>query len=244
MVPQRATARLPAEEDGALESALRVGTLAPELVPATSVRRPTGVTHRPVPSRYDRGVPTQRGEVAKLPFTGDDEADTLLAEDPFALLVGFVLDQQVPLQKAFLGPLELRRRLGTLDPTRIATMDPAELEAAFRERPALHRFPGTMARRTQELAATIASDWQGDAARVWEGVANGEELERRLLSLPGIGEMKARTLVSILARHFGVAPEGWERHAPGHMCLGDVDSYEKLLEYQAKKRAYKASLRS
>jgi len=180
----------------------------------------------------------------RLYFTGNDDADRLLAEDPVALLIGFVLDQQVPLQKAFSGPLELRRRIGTLDTSAIAAMDPGELERAFRERPALHRFPGTMAQRTQELCAAIADEYGGDAARVWREAADGADLKKRLLGLPGIGEMKAKTLVAVLGKQFGVHPAGWETIAPAHMCLGDIDSPQALAEYQAKKRAYKASLRA
>lgn len=180
----------------------------------------------------------------RLHFTGNDEADALLAENPLALLIGFVLDQQVPLQKAFSGPLELRRRIGTLEAEAIAGMDPGELDQAFRERPALHRFPGTMARRTQELCAAIASDFGGDAARVWLEATDGADLKRRLLELPGIGEMKAKTLVAVLGKQLGVRPPGWEAAAPAHMCLGDVDSPAALADYQAKKRAYKASLRA
>src|SRR5664279_2821269 len=112
-----------------------------------------------------------------LPFTGDDDADRLLEEDPNALLIGFVLDQQVPLQKAFSGPYELRKRIGTLDPGKIASMDPSKLEQAFRERPALHRFPGNMARRTQELCAAIARDYDGNAGRVWTEAKTGKDLE-------------------------------------------------------------------
>jgi uncharacterized HhH-GPD family protein len=180
----------------------------------------------------------------RLPFTGDDEADRLLAEEPLALLVGFVLDQQVSVQKAFSGPLELRRRLGALDAEGIAGLEPGELEEAFRTRPALHRFPGTMARRTQELCAAIASEYGGDAARVWTEAETGQELERRLLDLPGIGPMKARSLIAILGKRFGVRPPGWEDVAPTHPTLGDVDSAEALEAYQEKKRAYKASLRT
>jgi uncharacterized HhH-GPD family protein len=180
----------------------------------------------------------------RLHFTGDDEADRLLAEEPLALLIGFVLDQQVSVQKAFSGPLELRRRLGSLEADVIAGMDPGELEAAFRERPALHRYPGTMARRTQELCAAVVSDHEGDAARVWSEAETGAELERRLLGLPGIGPMKARSLIAILGKRFGVRPPGWEDVAPTHPTLGDVDSAEALEAYQEKKRAYKASLRA
>ena len=180
----------------------------------------------------------------KLPYTGDDEADRLLASDPLALLIGFVLDQQVPLQKAFSGPLELRRRIGTLDAGRIAGMDPAELDEAFRRRPALHRFPGNMARRTQALCSAIVADYGGDAGRVWREAESGRDLEARLLGLPGIGEMKARTLIAIVGRRFGIRPPGWEDVAPRHPTLGDVDSAQALADYQAGKRAHKAEMRA
>jgi uncharacterized HhH-GPD family protein len=181
---------------------------------------------------------------ARLHFTGNDEADALLAEEPLALLIGFVLDQQVPVQKAFSGPLELKKRIGTLDAAAIAGMDPGELDSAFRERPALHRFPGTMAMRTQELCAAVASEYDGDAARVWNEASDGRDLEQRLLDLPGIGPMKARSLIAILGKRFGIKPPGWEDVAPTHPTLGDVDSVEALLDYQAKKRAHKAAVRA
>jgi uncharacterized HhH-GPD family protein len=187
-------------------------------------------------------MPTQAP--SSLHFTGNDEADALLAEEPLALLIGFVLDQQVPVQKAFSGPLELKRRIGGLDAAHIAGMDPGELDRAFRERPALHRFPGTMASRTQELCAAIASEYGGDAARVWNEATDGRDLQQRLLDLPGIGPMKARSLIAILGKRFGVKPPGWEDVAPSHPTLGDVDSVEALLDYQAKKRAHKAEMRA
>ncbi len=177
-------------------------------------------------------------------FTGDPEADAFLGESPLALMIGFVLDQQVTVQKAFSSPLELSRRLGGLDANRIADMDTAELEEVFREKPALHRFPANMARRTQEFCAVIASEYDGDAARVWTEARDGADLERRLLALPGIGEMKARTLVGVIAKRLGVRPNGWEEFAPVWNSLGDVDSPEALLEYQAAKRAHKAALRA
>jgi uncharacterized HhH-GPD family protein len=179
-----------------------------------------------------------------LPFTGDPEADELLAREPLALLIGFVLDQQVPLQKAFSGPLELRRRIGTLDAAAIAAMDTERLEAAFRERPALHRFPGNMARRTQELCRAIVQRFGSRPERVWTEARTGRELYDALLSLPGIGEMKAHTLVAILGKRFAITPEGWQEYAPTHMTLGDVDSAETLRRYQEGKRAFKASLRA
>ena len=180
----------------------------------------------------------------RLHFTGNDDADALLADDPLALLIGFVLDQQVSVQKAFSGPLELKERLGTLDAAEIAGTDPGELDRIFRQKPALHRYPGTMAERTQALAAAITSEYAGDAARVWNEAENGAELERRLLDLPGIGPMKARSLIAILVKRFGVRPPGWEEVTPTHHTLGDVDSAEALEDYQAKKRAYKASLKA
>jgi uncharacterized HhH-GPD family protein len=179
-----------------------------------------------------------------LPFTGDPEADRLLAEDPLALLIGFALDQQVTVQKAFSGPADLKRRLGHLDAARIAAMDPADLDAVFRERPALHRFPGAMAGKVQALAASIATDYGNDAARVWRDAADGPDLERRLLGLPGIGEMKAKSLIAVLGKRFGVRPPGYDDVAPTWPTLGDVDSPEALAAYQAGKRAKKAAMRA
>ncbi len=179
-----------------------------------------------------------------LPFTGDPEADALLAHDPFALLIGFTLDQQVTVQKAFSGPLELRRRLGHLDPAKIAAMDPADLAEVFQRRPALHRFPGAMAGRVHALASTIVKEYGGDASRIWREAKDGRDLERRLLALPGVGDMKAKTLIAVLGKRFGVRPPGWEDVAPKHPTLGDVDSAEALAHYQAGKRAKKAALRA
>lgn len=180
----------------------------------------------------------------RLHFTGDEEADRLLVAEPFALLVGFALDQQVPLQRAFSAPLELKRRIGTLDAESIAAMDPADLEEAFRRKPALHRFPGTMAKRTHELAAVVDERYEGDASRLWRDAPDGKELERRLYDLPGFGDMKVKTLLAVLVKQLGVAPPGAEELVPAHMTLGDVDSEAKLAKYQAAKRAYKASLKT
>jgi uncharacterized HhH-GPD family protein len=180
----------------------------------------------------------------RLYFTGNDEADALIADEPLALLIGFVLDQQVPVQKAFTGPLELKRRLGSLEAAQIAEADPNELDRIFREKPALHRYPGTMAERTQDLAAAVLSDYDGDAARIWKDAESGADLQDRLLALPGIGPMKTRSLIAILIKRFGVRPPGWEEVLPTHPTLGDVDSLEALEAYQEKKRAYKASLKA
>ena len=180
----------------------------------------------------------------RLYYTDSDEANELLATDPLALLIGFALDQQVPLQKAFSGPLELSRRIGGLDARRIAAMDPDVLDVAFRTPPALHRFPGAMAGRVQELCRAIADDYGNDASRVWTEAASGKDLEARLLGLPGIGSMKAKTLVAILTKRFGVRPPGWEAVVPTHPTLADVDSPESLAAYQAGKRAKKAELKA
>jgi len=178
----------------------------------------------------------------RLHFTGNGAADELLARDPFALLVGFALDQQVPVQTAFSGPLKVQQRLGTLDPGAIASTDPGRLEEAFRQKPAVHRFPGTMAARVHELARHVASEYDGDAARVWGDAADGADLRRRIEALPGFGEMKVIALGSVLAKRFEV--EAAQELVPGHPTLGDVDSPEALERYQAAKRAHKTSMRA
>ena len=180
----------------------------------------------------------------RLHYTGDEDADRLIAHDPLALLIGLQLDQQVTVQKAFSGPLELQRRLGALDAAAIAAMDPERLANVFRDRPAIHRFPGNMARRVQDLCAAIARDYGDDASRIWTEAKTARELEARLLALPGFGELKARTMLGILGRRFGVRLPGWDDVAPRHPTLGDVDSEAALATYQAGKRAYKASLRT
>jgi uncharacterized HhH-GPD family protein len=177
-----------------------------------------------------------------LHFTGDEAADRLLADDPLALLIGFALDQQVPLQWAFSAPLKLKERIGTLDAGRIAHMDPAELDRVFREKPALHRFPGSMAERVQALSQLVEENYGGDAARLWQEAGTGDVLRRRIASLPGFGPMKITALGSVLAKRFGV--EAAQALVPDHPTLGDVDSPQALDEYQARKRAYKASLHS
>jgi uncharacterized HhH-GPD family protein len=158
------------------------------------------------------------------------------------LLIGFALDQQVTVQTAFSGPLKLRQRLGTLDAAAIAETDPARLEEVFRERPAIHRFPASMARRTQELCAYIVDEYGGRAERLWQEATDGAELRRRIEALPGFGEMKVKGLGSVLAKRFGV--EAARELTPSHPTLGDVDSAEALEAYQAQKRAHKASLRA
>jgi uncharacterized HhH-GPD family protein len=177
-----------------------------------------------------------------LHFTGNQEADTLIAKEPLALLIGFALDQQVPVQTAFTGPLKLQQRLGKLDAKKIARMDPAQLEEAFREKPAVHRFPGNMARRVQELCATIVDDYGGSADRVWSDASDADELRARIQGLPGFGNMKVIALGSVLAKRFGVpAAQGL---VPNHPTLGDVDSAEALARYQEAKRAHKAKMRA
>jgi uncharacterized HhH-GPD family protein len=175
-------------------------------------------------------------------FTGNPEADALLADDPFALLVGFALDQQVTVPTAFLGPLKIKQRLGHLDPAKIAALPPDGLDTVFRQPPAVHRFPGNMATRVRELAATIAADYDGDTSRLWKTATSSEELERRIRALPGFGDMKVVGYGSTLAKRLGVKLA--EPLVPDHPCLGDVDSPEALEVYQAAKRAKKAAARA
>jgi uncharacterized HhH-GPD family protein len=167
-------------------------------------------------------------------FTDDPEACALLAQDPFALLVGFAIDQQVPVQKAFAGPYVLRERAGTLEPRKLAAMD---LTEAFATKPAIHRFPGAMAQRVHELATVVAEEYGGDASRIWGDAADGSELRRRIAALPGFGEMKIKSLGAVLAKQFGV--KAAEELAPSHPTLGDVTSPEELDRYQSWKREYK-----
>jgi uncharacterized HhH-GPD family protein len=170
-----------------------------------------------------------------LYFTDSDEANALIASDPMALLIGFALDQQVTVEKAFAGPLALRERVGTLDP---ATLAATALEPVFREKPAIHRFPGSMAQRVHELAMHVRDEYGGEAARVWLDAADADALRANLEALPGFGEMKVKSLSAVLAKRFGIRTA--TELVPSHPTLGDVDSPQALVEYQAAKRIHKA----
>ncbi|MGD0980501.1 MAG: HhH-GPD-type base excision DNA repair protein [Solirubrobacteraceae bacterium] len=172
-----------------------------------------------------------------LHFTDSDEANALIARDPMALLIGFALDQQVSVQKAFMGPLVLRERLGTIDAAALAD---ADLAPVFREKPAIHRFPGAMAGRVHELAVHVRDNYDGDAGRIWRDAADAAELRANIEALPGFGEMKVKALGSVLAKRFGVRAAG--ELVPWHPTLGDVDSAQALIDYQAAKRLHKAEL--
>jgi uncharacterized HhH-GPD family protein len=171
----------------------------------------------------------------RLYFTDSDEANALIASDPMALLIGFALDQQVSVQKAFAGPLALKERLGSLD---AATLASADLEPLFREKPAIHRFPGAMAKRVHALALYVRDNYDGDAARVWTDAADAASLRANLAALPGFGEMKIKALGAVLAKRYGVATAA--ELVPAHPTLGDVDSPQALVDYQAAKRVHKA----
>jgi uncharacterized HhH-GPD family protein len=173
-----------------------------------------------------------------LHFTDSAAANELIASDPMALLVGFALDQQVTVQQAFLGPLRLRERVGTLDAAALAA---ADLEPVFREKPAIHRFPAKMAQRVHALAEHVRDEYGGDAARVWTGAANSHELRANIAGLPGFGEMKIKALGSVLYKRFGVRVA--EGLVPAHPTLGDVDSDAALSSYQETKRLHKAQWR-
>ena len=174
-------------------------------------------------------------------WTENPEANKLLETDPLALLIGMVLDQQVKMEKAFGGPYELQKRLGRLDAREIASMDPDELDRVFRQRPALHRFPGNMSRRVQAMASTVVKDYGGDAGSIWRDARTGEELAARIAALPGFGDMKTRIMVSILAKRFGVKPPGWEKHAASWHSVADVDSAETMAHARQVKREMKAA---
>jgi uncharacterized HhH-GPD family protein len=175
----------------------------------------------------------------RLYFTDDDAANELIARDPLALLVGFALDQQVTVQKAFAGPLAIKQRLGRFDAHTLAGTD---LEPVFREKPAIHRYPGSMAERVRDLAAHVVERYDGDAARVWTDARSPEELKANLAALPGFGDMKVRNTLAVLAKRYGV--QNAEPLAPTHPTLGDVDSPQALADYQAAKRAHKAEMRA
>jgi uncharacterized HhH-GPD family protein len=171
----------------------------------------------------------------QLHFTESDEANAMIATDPLALLVGFALDQQITVQHAFLGPLTIKERLGKFDAKTLAA---ADLETVFRQKPAVHRYPGSMAKRVHDLAICIRDEYDGHAERVWTEAKDSDELRGNLAALPGFGEMKIKALGSVLAKHFGV--EAAQDLVPWHPTLGDVDSAQALADYQAAKKLHKA----
>jgi len=171
----------------------------------------------------------------RLYFTESDEANELIASDPMALLVGFALDQQVSVQKAFSGPLEIRERIGSLTPAALAA---ADLDTVFRDKPAIHRYPGAMAKRVHDLAVHIDERYDGDAARVWTDAADSAQLRANLAGLPGFGEMKVKSMGAVLSKRYGLKVA--DDLVPPHPTLGDVDSAQALADYQAAKRIHKA----
>ncbi|MCU1490159.1 MAG: hypothetical protein JWM85_1564 [Acidimicrobiaceae bacterium] len=186
-----------------------------------------------------------------LHLAGEQAADQLLENDPFALLIGMVLDQQVPLERAFSAPLALRERLGgELSVRGVAAIDPEQLAAAFSAKPALHRFPGAMAERVQRLAQLLEERFDGDAAAVWTSASDGTELLANVRSLPGFGEQKARIFVALLGKRLGVRPSGWERAAgsfgePGSFAsVADIDSPEALARVREHKRQMKLAAKA
>ncbi len=181
-----------------------------------------------------------------LAVTGDHDADQLLLDDPFALLLAMMLDQQIPMEWAFKSPLRLKERIpNNFSAERLAELDPEKAEAAFKEKPALHRFPGSMARRAQELARHIVGQYDGDASQVWTGAKTGQELLDRLKGLPGYGDEKAKIFLAVLAKRFGVTPDGWQAAAGPFAdstprSVADIDGPEALAQVRAWKKAQKA----
>ncbi|HWE65774.1 MAG TPA: HhH-GPD-type base excision DNA repair protein [Acidimicrobiales bacterium] len=186
-----------------------------------------------------------------LHLTGDKEADAVISRDPLALLLGMVLDQQVTMEKAFSSPAELQRRLGgTLNAAAIAAMDPEKLIEVFKERPALHRFPGSMAGRVQGVCAIVAEEYGGKADAIWKGLPDGKTLIKRLTALPGFGEQKARIFAALLGKQLGVQPEGWRAAtAPfgkegSFMSVADITDAETLGKVRTHKQAMKAKAKA
>ena len=180
-------------------------------------------------------------EVESLPWTGDPDADRLLASNPFALLMGMLLDQQFPMERAFYGPYLLQQRLGgPLDPARIASMEQADLDPLFKGPPAIHRFPGAFAKRTHELARFVADNYDGDTSRLWTAALTGEDLYRRLRELPGFGDAKARIFVGVLGKRLGIGPIGWEAVAADWPSIADVGQWEDVFTLRQQKREMKA----
>jgi len=188
--------------------------------------------------------------VSKLAFTGDPKADELLATEPLALVIGMLLDQQVPMEKAFRGPYDLKERMGgRLDAREIADMDAEELAVLFKGPPALHRYPGSMAGRTQDMCRALVERFGGDAAAVWTSAGTGQELFANLKALPGFGEQKARIFTALLAKRMGVAPPGWEDAAGPYAAAGcysvaDIDGPEALAAVREHKKAMKAAAKA
>jgi uncharacterized HhH-GPD family protein len=183
---------------------------------------------------------------ALVPVTGNPEADELLSEDPLALMIGMLLDQQIPMEWAFTGPLTLRERMGgQLDAARIAATAPDEFAAIFKGPPALHRFPGSMGKRTQALCQYLVDHYGGEAAAVWSGVDDGRELVKRVRALPGFGGEKSKIFSAMLAKRFGVRPPGWEEATAPFSddeprSVADIDSAESLQRVRNWKRMMKA----
>jgi uncharacterized HhH-GPD family protein len=178
-------------------------------------------------------------------ITGDDTADQVLTTDPFALLVGMLLDQQYPMEHAFRGPAKILDRFGTLDPERIATADPEEFAAMAATTPAIHRFPGSMAAKLQELARIVVAEYGGHAERIWTEAVSGADLVKRVMALPGFGRQKAQIFTALVAKQLDVRPEGWERAVgdyalEGHRSVADVvdpASLQKVRDYKRQKKA-------
>ena len=186
-----------------------------------------------------------------LYLSGDEAADELLTKDPLALLIGMVLDQQIPLERAFKSPFDLQQRLGgRLDAGRLASMDPEELAAVFSETPALHRFPKSMAGRVQDLCTLIVDSYGGDAAGIWNSAATGQELLANVKALPGFGEQKARIFIALLGKQLGVRPPGWEKVASpfgetgSFRSVADIDSPEALTKVRQYKQQMKAKAKA
>ncbi|MCJ7781934.1 MAG: Fe-S cluster assembly protein HesB [Acidimicrobiia bacterium] len=181
----------------------------------------------------------------RLAYTEDEEANDLLEKQPFALLVGIVLYQQIPIETAFLGPYRLRERLGgELDPSQIAGLDPESLEAVFKEKPAIHRFPGNMAKRVQAISQFVAVEYDGDTSAIWRDTIDANDLMERLTSMPGFGEYKARIYLAVLAQRFGIRPTGWETYLPDWPNISEIETSDDRVDLKLRKKEWKAKQKS
>ena len=187
----------------------------------------------------------------ELHITGDPAADQLLSDDAFALLIGMLLDQQVTMESAFAGPEKIRTRIGSMSPAAIAEYDPAGFVEVFKERPSVHRFPGSMAGRVQDLAATVQHDWNGDATAIWtQDNPDGQEVLRRLKELPGFGEQKAKIFLALLGKQRGLQAQGWREAAGAYgqesafLSVADIVGPESLRKVRANKQAAKAAIKA
>jgi len=206
------------------------------------VSAPDAISALPSTGIVDCHATTEPDVPISLPFTDNEDANRLLASNPVATMIGMLLDQQFPMERAFFAPYLLEQRLdGPLTAETVAALDDEAVETIFKGPPALHRFPASMGKRARDMCQAIVEDYDGDAAAVWTGAADGKDFYRRLRALPGFGESKARVFVAIVGKRLEAGPKDWESEAADWLTIADVDSFEKIAELREFKRAKKAA---